>query len=72
MSWKTCPMSRFCCLGLVLVCAEGLRLGLVAGIAAGCAETDETSDGTGIMLWSGPSLGLVSSEMPLTASTVTF
>ena len=80
ISWKTYPMSdfsrsfsgRFCCLGLVLVCVEGLGLGLVAGIAAGCAETDETSDGTGIMLWSGPSLGLVSSEMPLTASTVTF
>ena len=44
----------------MLLCAEGLGLGLVAGIAAGCAETDETSDGTGIMLWSGPALGLVS------------
>ena len=68
MSLKTCPMSdfsrsfsgRFCWLGLVLLCAEVLGLGLVAGIAAGCAETDETSDGTGIMLWSGPALGLVS------------
>ena len=44
----------------MLVCAEGLGLGLVAGIAAGCAETDETSDGTGIVLWSGPAFGLVS------------
>ena len=66
MSWKTCAMSdfswsfsgRFCCLGL----------GLVAGIAAGCAETDVTSDGACIMSWSGPSLGLVSTEMPLAAS----
>ena len=53
----------FCSLGFVLACAEGLGLGVVAGIAVGCAETDETSDGTSIMLWSGPSLGLVSSEM---------
>ena len=53
----------FCSLGFVLACAEGLGLGVVAGIAVGCAETDETSDGTSVMLWSGPSLGLVSSEM---------